>query len=74
MNVSLGHAEFTIGREFWTETGLWRCTDIGTRTICAIKLEGDKGDWLGPPYTVMEHVFDEYDFEALYESANDVPK
>ena len=30
--------DFSIGREFWTETGAWRCTDVGTRTICAIKL------------------------------------
>ncbi len=37
--MSLGHADFYIGREFWTETGRWRCTDVGTRTICAISLE-----------------------------------
>lgn len=37
--MSLGHADFFIGREFWTETGRWRCTDVGTRTICAICLE-----------------------------------
>jgi hypothetical protein len=30
--------DFHIGREFWTETGPWRCTDVGARTICAIKL------------------------------------
>lgn len=35
----LEHAEFFIGREFWTESGRWRCTDVGTRTICAISLE-----------------------------------
>lgn len=35
----LAHADFFIGREFWTETGRWRCTDVGTRTICAISLE-----------------------------------
>ena len=55
------HAVFFIGREFWTVTGLWRCTDVGTRTICAIKLEGDPIDWIGPPYSVAEHVFDEYE-------------
>ena len=38
--VLLEHVDFTIGREFWTETGRLRCTDIGTRTICAIKLDG----------------------------------
>ncbi len=37
--MTLEHADFYIGREFWTETGRWRCTDVGTRTICAISLE-----------------------------------
>jgi hypothetical protein len=32
-------SDFTIGREFTTETGRWRCTDIGTRVICAIKVD-----------------------------------
>lgn len=35
----LEHTEFFIGREFWTESGRWRCTDVGKRTICAISLE-----------------------------------
>ena len=76
----LEHANFFIGREFWTETGRWRCTDVGTRTICAISLEqhevvtlhddgaqtmaitDDPSWWNGPPYTVVERVFDETDF------------
>lgn len=58
----------SIGLEFWTATGRWRCTDVGTRTICAIKLEGDPLDWNGPPYPVAEHVFDENDFGARYKS------
>ncbi len=32
------HEDFTIGGEFWTATGKWRCTDVGTRTLVAIKL------------------------------------
>jgi len=32
------HDEFSIGLEFMTDTGQWRCTDIGTRTIIAIKI------------------------------------
>lgn len=32
------HGDFSIGLEFKTETGLWRCTDVGTRTIIAIHL------------------------------------
>jgi len=30
--------EFSIGMNFITGTGQWRCTDIGTRTIAAIKI------------------------------------
>jgi hypothetical protein len=29
--------DFSIGKEFYTATGKWRCTDIGTRVIVAIK-------------------------------------
>lgn len=71
MSLQLHH--FTIGREFWTETGRWRCTDMGTRTICAIKLDGDPCNWNGPPYSIVEHVFDETAFGALYASASEIP-
>lgn len=64
--MPLEHKDFYIGREFWTATGRWRCTDMGTRTICAIKLEGDPANWTGPPYSVAEGVFDEYDFGGTY--------
>jgi hypothetical protein len=84
--MPLEHKDFRIGLEFWTETGRWRCTDVGIRTICAISLEpqllttaypdGSRLTALsddpvlqsGPPYGVVEHVFDEYDFGFLYES------
>jgi len=59
------HNDFKIGLEFTTGSGLWRCTDVGTRTICAIKIDEHPGDpsWFnGPPYAVAEHVFDEYGF------------
>lgn len=55
------HGDFAIGKEFLTATGVWRCTDIGTSTIIAIKVS-DRGDpsWFnGPPYAVAEMVFDE---------------
>lgn len=60
------HGEFAIGTEFRTETGIWRCTDIGTRTIIAIKIsDRDDPAWLiGPPYAVAEMVFDEDDLEG----------
>ena len=33
------HSEFHIGMEFFTGSGRWRCTDVGTRVIAAISLE-----------------------------------
>jgi hypothetical protein len=59
-------ADFHIGCEFLTGSGRWRCTDVGKRTIAAIKLNHDDDpSWYnGPPYAVMETVFDEYDFEG----------
>jgi hypothetical protein len=55
------HSEFKIGREFMTATGRWRCTDVGQRTIAAIRLDLDHDPrWYnGPPYAVVEHIFDE---------------
>jgi len=32
------HGDFCIGKAFTSDTGQWRCTDIGTRTITAIKI------------------------------------
>jgi hypothetical protein len=89
------HADFQIGTEFFTATGKWRCTDVGTRVIVAISLElrtmirvrrsesgerieegflsDDPRDFAGPPYMVAEHVFDEYDIEGCYATADEVP-
>ena len=55
------HSDFFIGCEFTTAAGAWRCTDVGTRTIAAIRLDHDDDpSWYnGPPYPVVEHVFDE---------------
>jgi hypothetical protein len=55
------HSDFKTGTEFLTETGRWRCTDVGARTIAAIKLDLDHDPrWYnGPPHAVVEHVFDE---------------
>ncbi len=33
------HEDFSIGLEFYTATGKWSCTDIGTRTIVAIQID-----------------------------------
>lgn len=78
------HNEFVIGSTFWCGETLWRCTDIGSRVIVAIRLdrvevgssspdlrrtlaqnEAEAGGWFnGPPYSVAESVFDEYDIEG----------
>jgi hypothetical protein len=36
---AMKHADFTIGGMFWCGGRQWRCTDIGTRTIIAIRLD-----------------------------------
>ena len=53
------HSDFKIGIEFLTATGRWRCTDVGTRTIAAIRLDLDHDPaWYnGPPYAVVERVY-----------------
>ncbi len=35
----MDHADFTIGGTFWCGGGQWRCTDIGRRTIVAIRVD-----------------------------------
>ena len=57
--------EFRIGLEFYTGSGKWRCTDIGTRVIVAIKLDQDDPRYYnGPPYSIVESAFDEYDMRG----------
>ena len=67
------HEDFKMLMEFWMSGNKWRVTDIGTRTIIAIKLDdvnsridrGDDPSWYnGPPYAVVEHVIDECDQPA----------
>jgi hypothetical protein len=60
------HSDFRIGCEFLTGSGRWRCTDIGKRTIAAIRLnhDDDPAWYNGPPYAVVESVFDEFDIEG----------
>lgn len=65
---TFAHSDFRIGTEFYTEAGLWRCTDIGTRTIVAVKIkDGYPSPEHHPPFSdAVEMVFDEYDFDGLY--------
>ncbi len=54
--------DFQIGTEFYTAAGKWRCTDIGTRVVVAIRLDQDDASWYnGLPFAVAEWVFDVYD-------------
>jgi hypothetical protein len=60
------HSDFYIGCEFLTGSGRWRCTDVGKRTIAAIRLDYDNDpSWYnGPPYAIVEDVFDEFSIEG----------
>jgi hypothetical protein len=56
---------FKIGRPFAMGERVWICTDVGSRTICAVLLDDlvmscDSG----PPYSVAEHVLDRYDMDG----------
>ncbi len=33
------YSDFSIGSEFYTGAGKWRCTDVGSRTIIAIRID-----------------------------------
>jgi hypothetical protein len=55
--------------EFDTPSGKWRCTDVGTRVVVAIKLDAPDETWYsGPPYAICECVFDESDLEGCNSS------
>lgn len=65
------HSDFAIGQVFYTESGAWVCTDVGTRTIIAVEKKY-KDNWPdGPPYAVIELVFNENDFDGCYASAEE---
>jgi len=63
------HKDFVIGKDFECGGNMWRCTDIGTRVIVAIGLRSgtDESWYNGPPYAILEHVFDENDMEGCHE-------
>ena len=60
-------ADFHIGLEFICGPFWWRCTDVGTRTVAAIRLVEDDPVWYeGPPYMVEEVVLDEAELEDAH--------
>jgi hypothetical protein len=48
--------DFHTGLEFYTATGKWRCTDIGTRVIVAIKLDQTDESWHNIPEAVFQEL------------------
>ncbi len=59
------HNDFCIVLHFYTPASRWRCTDVGTRVIVAIRLDAPDESWYhGPPYAVAESVFDENDLDS----------
>ncbi|MGF6301293.1 MULTISPECIES: hypothetical protein [Paraburkholderia] len=67
------HPDFHIGLEFLGSAGFrWRCTDVGARTILAIRLDRDDPNWYrGPPYVAEEVVFDEHDLTSCHLTEDD---
>jgi hypothetical protein len=63
---SMELSDFHIGLEFWMSGSRWRCTDVGTRLVIAIKLDHDDDpSWYnGRPYAVCECPIDENDIPA----------
>jgi hypothetical protein len=55
---------FEIGKPFLMDDRVWICTDVGTRTICAVRLKDlvRSGD-SGPPYSILEQVLDRYEMD-----------
>ena len=65
-------SEFGIGLEFVCGPFWWLCTDVGTRTVTAIRLvENDPVWYEGPPYMVEEVVLDEGELENCHLSEED---
>lgn len=79
MHNPMQHSDFQIGKDFYTAIGLWRCTDVGQRTITAVRWPedveipaGSVENWLkGPPYILDEKVFDEKDMSLAYRSVKE---
>ena len=69
-------SEFEIGKTFILCGKLWQCTDIGTRTVAAIKREheNDPSWYHGPPYAISERVIDENDMEVCYKTIEEYQK
>ena len=56
--------EFKVGLVFYTGAGAWVCTDVGRRVVVAARKSALDVDPSGPPYSISEDVFDEYDLDG----------
>jgi hypothetical protein len=65
------HPQFHIGRVFYTGSGAWVCTDIGTRVIVAVQAHLLHERPMGPPYEWVEYAFDENDQAGCSESPDE---
>lgn len=60
------HCDFKIGTIFRSSDGRWLCTDVGRRTVIAIRYTPQTPENMdGPPYFLSEHVFDELDLQGV---------
>jgi hypothetical protein len=55
------HADFVIGETFWCSGRQWRCTDIGTRTIIAIRIDAVE---VGSNVSDLRRTLDQSEAEA----------
>ena len=63
--------EFEKGKSFWTGTGEWICTDIGTRTIAAVRKDDmidQYGKVVEDPVSCSELIFHRYDWGGCWKT------
>lgn len=59
-------SDFKIGDRFTCREEGYMVTDVGSRVVVAIPARKGCEDWEhGPPYALVEIVFDEHDLPAL---------
>lgn len=61
--------DFEIGTPFWTGSGKWVCTDIGSRTIVAVKYDEMIQHYnkiVSDPVSCCEHVYHRYDWGGCW--------
>lgn len=56
LTTTMRHDEFKIGMEFRMGEGVWRVTDIGTRTVIAIRIDQVEIEGATPESTALSTV------------------